>query len=146
MARRNRLHSLQQLADFQEAESARRVAERQKSLSGEEQRLQQIAGYLEDYLQQTGRHRGLTSVAAIQSGRHFLERLRGAVNQQHAVVETHRHQVEQQTVAWKAARVRAKALHKLAERRAEAEFERSERREQVRLDEVAGKQFQPGKS
>ncbi|MEO7385733.1 MAG: flagellar export protein FliJ [Gammaproteobacteria bacterium] len=136
MARRNRIETLQRLAGHTEAESARRLAERLRALDTEERRLQQIRTYLAEY--STGGNTGSAmTIGSLRSGRGFLERLREAVDAQRGTVETQRQQVEHQTIQWRAARTRTRSLEKLRERQLRDEREVHDRREQVRLDEIA---------
>jgi flagellar FliJ protein len=134
VAKRSRIETLQRLAGHTEAENARRLADRLRSLDAEERRLQQIRGYLAEYA--TGQQPAMT-IGNLRSNRGFLERLRSAVDDQRGTVETQRHQVEQQTEQWRAARSRSRSLAKLGERLEAKEQERRDRREQTRLDEIA---------
>ncbi|MEO7386763.1 MAG: flagellar FliJ family protein, partial [Gammaproteobacteria bacterium] len=59
------------------------------------------------------------------------------VDAQRGTVETQRQQVEHQTIQWRAARTRTRSLEKLRERQVRDEREIHDRREQVRLDEIA---------
>jgi flagellar export protein FliJ len=155
VAKRGRIEVLQRLAGHTEAENARRLAERLRSLDTEERRLQQIRGYLAEYAQVTGQRRGPLSqnagnsppamtIGSLRSNRGFLERLRNAVDEQRGTVETQRHQVEQQTVHWRTARARTRSLEKFGERLLQQEQERKDRREQTRLDEIGYARSGPG--
>ncbi len=149
MAQRNRIQMLQRLAGHTEAENARRLAERLRSLDVEERRLQQIHGYLAEYTRPPGQsgpngiapgggHAPRTmTIGSLRSSRGFLERLRAAVDEQRGTVEIQRQQVEQQTIQWRSARARTRSLEKLDERLDQQEQERRDRREQIRLDEIA---------
>lgn len=147
MAKRDRIGTLQRLASHTEAESARRLADRLRTLDVEERRLQQIRSYLADY---TGgvaggpaagigakAATGAMTISSLRSNRGFLERLRNAVDEQRGTVEIQRRQVEQQTAHWRTARSRTRSLGLLGERQAEAERERQDRLEQAAMDELA---------
>ena len=136
MGRRKRLKSIEQVAEYAEAASARQLAERLRALNTEERRLEQLAGYLAEYEQQARGAQRATSLGALRSRRSFIERLRGAVTEQHGVVETQRCQAEQQTGQWRAARAHSLAMQRLGERVDQRERERRERREQATLDEI----------
>jgi flagellar FliJ protein len=146
--RRNRIDTLQRLASHTEAENARRLADRLRALDTEERRLQQIRAYLAEYGEaaapgrsgspvRSGAGAQSMTIGRLRSNRGFLERLRHAVDEQRATVETQRHQVEQQTRLWHTARARRRSLEKLGERLQQQEQVRSDRREQVQLDEIA---------
>ncbi len=148
VAKRGRIEVLQRLAGHTEAENARRLAERLRSLDTEERRLQQIRGYLAEYGMASGQKRSALpegadrsppamTIASLRSNRGFLERLRNAVDEQRGTVEIQRHQVEQQTQNWRVARARTRSLEKFGERLLKQEQERQDRREQTRLDEIA---------
>jgi len=137
VAKRDRIATLQRLAGHTEAENARRLAERLRALDTEERRLQQIRGYLAEYAQSGNSQPASMTISSLRSGRGFLERLRDAVNEQRGTVETQRHQVDQQTLQWRAARARTRSLEKLGEHLGQQDQERRDRREQHRLDEMA---------
>lgn len=136
MARRNRLESLQRLAEFAEAESSRHLAERLRALDGEERRLAQIRTYLAEYAGQAGRDRRPMTLEELRGRRGFVERLRDAADAQQTLAERKRLEAEQQTARWRQARSRNLALQRFGERLEERERERQARREQARLDEI----------
>lgn len=152
MAKRDRIGTLQRLASHTEAENARRLAERLRTLDLEERRLQQIRTYLAEYTgaapgTTTGTTTGTTAGAGADTGamtishlrstRGFVERLRNAVDAQRGTVERQRQLVNQQTAQWRAARSRTRSLELLGERRDEVERERQARRDQAAMDELA---------
>lgn len=142
MQRRNRLTPLRKLAAFNESDNARRLADRLRTVQIEEQRLLQISGFLTEYEQHAAAIRGSVGVRSLQTARQFVERLRAAVAEQKASTETQRQLAEQQAVAWRAARARAKSLERLEQRAEDDERDRRDRREQVTLDEIARDQAQ----
>ena len=85
MARRDRIGTLKRLASHTEAESARKLAERLRSLDMEERRLQQIRSYLADYAGGTAGTSAMT-FGSLRSNRGFIERLRNAVDDQRGTV------------------------------------------------------------
>ena len=137
MAKRDRIATLQRLASHTEAENASRLAERLRALDTEERRLQQIRGYLAEYAQSGQSQPTSMTISSLRSSRGFLERLRDAVNEQRAAVESQRQQVDQQTLQWRAARARTQSLEKFGEHLEREEKDRRDRREQNRLDEMA---------
>lgn len=137
MVKRDRILALQRLASHTEADNARRLAERLRSLDAEEHRLQQISGYLAEYTRSGGTAAASVTIRSLRSGRSFLERLCAAVEEQQGTVEFQRRKVAEQTDQWQAARQRTRSLDKLSERLGEQDQERRDRREQSRLDEIA---------
>jgi len=156
VAKRSRIATLQRLASHTEAENARRLAERLRALDVEERRLQQIRGYLAEYGHPMNQKRDgfpeqaasssppAMTISSLRSNRGFLERLRNAVDEQRGTVETQRRQVELQTQSWRIARARARSLEMLGERLQKQHQEHRERREQARLDEIAGSRHGSG--
>jgi flagellar protein FliJ len=136
MRKRTTLQTLQLLAEYAEAEHSRKLSEKMRTLTSEERRLGQITGYLAEYEQQGRGQQKPTFLGALRGRRNFVERLRGAVVEQHGLVELHRNQAEEHMSQWRAARARALAMQRLGERQAEQEQERLDRREQANLDEM----------
>jgi flagellar FliJ protein len=137
VAKRDRILALQRLAGHTEADNARRLAERLRALDAEELRLKQISGYLAEYSESSKASAATVTIRSLRSGRGFLERLCAAVDEQQGTVEFQRRKVAEQTGQWQAARARTRSLEKLGERLGEQDKERRDRREQVRLDEIA---------
>jgi flagellar export protein FliJ len=137
MARHDRLQSLEQLAAFEEAQGARRLAERLQSVAVEEERLRQVRAYLDEYASRAVATGPAMTPGALLDGRRFVTRLRTAVTQQEAVVDRERDQADQQAAAWRAARARRLAFARLRERQAAAEAGQRDRQEQRVQDEIA---------
>ena len=128
-----KLKPVRTLADSDAMDSSRLVATARDALDTEQQRLDQLREYLNEY--QTMASSGRTAME-ISTRRDFVNRLRKALEQQTEVVERHRAELEKQLDVWKDARARSMALNRLAERADQAERERSERRDQHRMDEI----------
>jgi flagellar FliJ protein len=137
VAKRDRIVALQRLAGHTEADNARRLAERLRTLTAEEHRLAQISGYLAEYTQSSPGAQASVTIRSLRSGRGFLERLCAAVDEQRGTVDYQRQKVEQQTQQWREARARTRSLEKLAERLGAQDQEGRDRREQGRLDEIS---------
>ena len=129
----NRLRPVRTLADNDALNSSRRVADSRDALETEQQRLEQLQGYLQEYQAMANESRTASEIA---SRRDFLKRLRDAVAQQLEVVERHRLELEHELDTWKDARARSLALNRLAERADRAEREKEDRRDQHRMDEI----------
>ena len=137
VAKRDRILALHRLASHTEADSARRLAERLRSLDAEEHRLKQISSYLAEYTESGRTAPASITIRSLRSGRGFLERLCAAVDEQRGTVDYQRQKAEQQTQQWREARARTRSLEKLGERLAAQDQERRDRREQGRLDEIS---------
>ena len=137
VAKRDRILALHRLASHTEADNARRLAERLRSLDAEEHRLNQISSDLAEYTESGRTAPAGVTIRSLRSGRGFLERLCAAVDEQQGTVEFQRRKAAEQTGQWQAARARARSLEKLSDRLGEQEQERLDRREQNRLDEIA---------
>jgi flagellar export protein FliJ len=133
----DRLQSLEQLAGFEEAQGARRLAEGLRSVAREEDRLRQVQAYLDEYARRSVATGPALGTAALLDGRRFVGRLRAAVVQQAAVVAREREQADQLATAWRAARARRLAFVRLRERQAAARREERDRQEQRIQDEIA---------
>jgi flagellar FliJ protein len=136
VSRPDRLATLERLAAFEATQAARLVAERQRGVVAEEERLRQLEGYLHDYARRDTTP-GVTTVAALTATRRFLDRLREAAGRQREAVRQAREQAEAAAMRFRAARARREALARLRERAAAAAAGRRAQREQRRLDELA---------
>ncbi len=144
VAKRDRIATLQRLASHTEAGNARQLAERLRAMDAEERRLQQIRGYLAEYSLGSSQPKAQT-IGSLRSSRGFLERLRSAVDEQRGAVETQRQLVDAQTLQWRAARARTRSLERLGEHLGLQEREVRDRREQIRLDEIANVRSTPAR-
>lgn len=130
------LPTLKRLASRTQDSHARQLALAQTQARREEERLQQIAGYLADYRQLLQPASASLTPAELASRRGFVDRLGRALSDQQGTVARCQQAVASEQQRWEAARTQARAIERLAERREEsAETERA-RREQRQLDEV----------
>ena len=135
MRKRRSLESLQKLAEYAADAASRDVIERLRSLRNEESRLGQLQSFLGDYEKLLRDGRGI-NVARLRGRRDFVDRLNSAIGRQGDVVRNHEDQYSQNVDRWRGARTRSLALQRYAQRLADMETERRERREQATLDEV----------
>lgn len=142
MMRRNRLKTLERMAEHAKAEAARALAARLQRLRAEEQRLAQINAYLGDYQRPPAAGQA-TGVAGLQSQANFLARLREAVKAQHGVVAAERQTSDRMAAHWRDARAHHLAMAQLGERQARQAATAAARREQRELDEIAARR-KPG--
>jgi len=140
MRKKKNLQSLETLAEGRETRWQRHVSGQLKSLQAEEQRLRQLHSYIEDY-NDTPTGRGSQSIMAMRSQRHFVDRLRAAVDQQVATVDGKRAAAEQGMQRWKEERSKRLAIQKFAERQQREVDRQRERRAQAQLDEVGRNSF-----
>ncbi len=137
MRRRKPLTTLQRLAEFGADAASRDVGQRLRALRAEEERLQQINGYLQQYERLAMDAGSSLTVAAITGRRQFTARLREAANRQRQAVTEEETRYQQQVERWRGARAEALALQRFNQRIRERENEHRERLEQRLLDEIA---------
>lgn len=144
MPKRNKhnksLDSLETLAHGRETRWQRHVSSQLSSLQKEEQRLQQLHKYVEEYnapLHARGSH----SIMAMRTQRQFVDRLKAAVKQQNQTVADKRDAAERGLQRWKLERSKRLAIQKYSERQRLSEQKLRERRDQAGLDEVGRNGF-----
>lgn len=136
MPRRKPLLAIQRLAEHGADAASREVGARLRALRAEEERLRQVAGFLEHYERlTTGGGAGMT-LGTLQGRRQFAARLREATDRQRQAVRAEETRYHDQVERWRAARAQALALQRFNERIRQAEHEHAERREQAALDEM----------
>ena len=141
MRKKRNLDSLQTLAHGRETRWQRHVSSQINNLKSEEQRLEQLHDYVEEYNAPLNQRRGGQSILAMRSQRMFVDRLKDAVRQQSQTVAEKRAATEQGIQRWKQERSRRMAIEKFTERQ-QAEINRQrDRRSQAALDEVGRNGF-----
>jgi len=134
------LDSLETLAHGRETRWQRHVSSQLNSLQQEEQRLQQLHQYVEEY--NAPLHgRSSQSIMAMRSQRQFVDRLKDAVKQQNQTVAQQRELAERGMQRWKLERSKRLAIQKYGERQRQTELKQRERRDQANLDEVGRNGF-----
>ncbi len=141
MRKKRNLNSLETLAQGRETRWQRHVSSQLNNLQAEEQRLEQLHGYVEEYNGPLNNHRGSQSILAMRSQRQFVDRLKDAVKQQSQTVAERRTAAEQGIQRWKQERSKRMAIQKFATRQREAEERQQERRDQALQDEVGRNGF-----
>jgi len=140
MTRSKRIQPVVRIAENREQDAARVLGESLKQLEAQEQRLQELTLYRDEYTRRFQNHAGGGMVPArMQDFRAFLVQLNQAIDQQRDVVERVRRESEQCRHQWLDQRTRAKALDKVVERYQREELRDADRREQKLLDEFAGR-------
>ncbi len=138
MNRSDRLQPVARLADKQQESAARALGEARQSQQSEEQRLQELLVYREEYVvdfQRRGRA-GLTGVD-LQRFQQFLGQIDKAIEQQHQRIRGALVQVEQRTGQWQQRATKAKAINNAVGQFAQAESLQADKREQAIQDDRA---------
>lgn len=138
----DRLKLIIELAERRERQAAAQLGQIRDRQAAEEQRLQELQGYRDEY---HGTRRpemqGGMSAAQLVNFKQFAGRLHSAVGQQQQVLEQFARECERLEQRWRHARSRRVALEKLRVRYQEQEARRREKREQHLNDEHAARVF-----
>jgi len=141
MARKNPFESLQTLAKGRETRWQRSAGQQLRALQTEQQRLEQLHNFAEEYSTAPAAPDTSQSILAVRGQRQFVDRLRDAVGQQQQTVATRHAAAEREVAEWRQARAKRMALDKFVERRREAETRKRDRSQQRALDEVGNRTF-----
>ena len=141
MSRSKRLQVIQTLADREEAITSRKVADKLFDLQVEEQRLEQLSTYLDEYRALASNDPDVADITTIRNRREFVERLQICVRQQRDLVESLCEQLEAQMEEWNTTRSKSKSIQRFSERRADETRDTEARKEQAILDEIGRLQF-----
>ncbi len=141
MSRSKRLQVIQTLADREEAITSRKVADKLFDLQVEEQRLEQLSTYLDEYRALASNDPDVADIATIRARREFVERLQICVQQQRDLVESLCEQLETQMEEWNTTRSKSKSIQRFNERQADEMRDTEARKEQAILDEIGRLQF-----
>lgn len=134
-----RLIPIQRLAQKREDDQARQLAEQQKALDTQEQRLQELRRYADEY---SALPSTTTLTPALLSNRRaFVEKLDTAVLQQSKQVERARGTCDVERARLLLASREVSVLDKLAVSYQAQEKKTAEQRSQKELDDHAGRQF-----
>ncbi len=131
---RQRLKPLQQLAEEREQLHARELAERQRTLAAQEQRLTEITRYAQEYARLAP---GLVDPALLANRRAFIEKLDTALVQQRQHVESAREGCESGRARLVRASRDVAVLDRLAAGYMARELRTAELRAQRELDDHA---------
>ncbi|MFN2308639.1 MAG: flagellar export protein FliJ [Gammaproteobacteria bacterium] len=136
MTRSKRMQPVVEVTALREREAARRLGELLQREQADEQRLQELTQYRDDYTRQFASGTSL-GAARLQDYRIFLGRLNQAIVQQQAVVERARQACAAQRAHWLALQTRVQALDKVVTRYRDRERSDQDRREQGESDQRA---------
>lgn len=142
MKKSQRLIPVLRLEQMREQESARAFSQAQIKLRAEQQKLEQLLGYHEDYRNQLAlQHKSGVNIERLQSYQGFLSRLALAIKQQEAQIKLVQGQVRQSREHWFEQRNARKVMDKLIAKYRQREGLEEGRREQAELDELVQASF-----
>lgn len=139
MTRSKRLQPVAEVTRHRERDAAKRLGRSQQSLNEQQERLQELKGFREQY-----QHRyqealvgNRLAAASIQEYQAFLQRLDQAIQQQQQMVTAGARDYETCRRQWLESRCRAGAIDKVVERHRTQERQQRERNEQFETDDRA---------
>lgn len=137
MKRSDRLTPIRDLARGRERDAGLALAELQRRLTEQEQQLEQLRNFREEYV--SGRPPGLGTTDAVRLANYgaFLGRLNEAIREQEKRVTEARHEATRLAQAWRERRAETTALDRAAERMHADERRAADRHEQREQDELA---------
>jgi len=141
MRKKRNFESLQTLAHGRESRWQRHVSSQLSNLQTEEQRLQQLHNYVDEYNRPVADRRDSQSILAMRSQRQFVDRLKDAVKRQSQTVADKRAAADQGIRQWKHERSKRLAIQKFSERQQAIADKLRDRRSQAVLDEVGRNGF-----
>ncbi|MGC3979894.1 MAG: flagellar export protein FliJ [Steroidobacteraceae bacterium] len=138
MKRADRLEPVQKIVDDTERRMAEHYAAAERLLNANEQKLQELTSYRNDYTEgfarRAGGGMGARDLVDYQA---FMVRLNEAIKQQSQVVNNAKRDCELQRTRWREAAQRAKALGHVIERWQHEELRAADKRDQRETDERA---------
>jgi len=141
MARKKPLASLQALAQGHEARWQRNLSAKLKALEVEQQRLEQLTRFAQEYDAKSADKLNSQSILAVRGRRQFVDRLRDAVGQQRKAVAVQQAAADRDLVNWQQARAKRRALDKYADRQVDDAARRRDRNAQRLLDEMGNRTY-----
>ncbi len=135
MTRTRRLQPVVEHTDQQEKRALQELAQSQAMYEVEQQRLQQLRDYKQDYLARGKTDSGTVSPIQLQEFNRFLQQLDTTIEHQLELVELRQRELEKKRLCWRDRRIDSKVLHKAVERIRRQELREQERSEQKSLDE-----------
>ncbi len=136
MSRTKGLQTVQTLAKSTETMRSRVVSDQRHALREEQQRLEQLEQYRNEYQVMSSRPEQGVGIHFIRGRRGFVQKLNEAIDNQRQVIARASEQLEAYMVHWREARAKALSLEKFAERIEAEENRRVARREQAELDDI----------
>lgn len=137
MSRSRRMKPVQELVDSRERDAGRALSDARARLAEQEERLEQLLEYRDEYLASGSPGLGTTDTVRLANRSVFLDRLNEAIREQRGRLERAREAAEQSADAWRETRVEAAAIGRAVDRFRQDERRAEERSEQREQDELA---------
>jgi flagellar FliJ protein len=144
MKKSQRLGSILDLAENREKDAISVFGKQNRKVESMRHNLENLQGFRGNYTERF-RQSGETgiSVKQMQEYRVFLEKISGVIQEQEQALEREELELERARLAWEGAHRHALGMQKLVDKARGEERQREERREQVELDERAGRKAAP---
>lgn len=140
MTRSKRIHSVVRIARNKEHDAAVVFGESQTRLQQEQQRLQELISYREEYSGRVNAPGGEgLSGARMNEHRMFLNRLNTAIDQQNELIRKLENVLENDRAEWLSKHQRTQALGKVEDRYRREEHQHREKQEQKESDDFSGR-------
>lgn len=139
--RSQRLLPVLQLAQRREETAARQLAQATQRQRDEEQKLQELMRYLDEYAAGWPVGGRLLHVSELQNRSGFMQRLEQAVRQQQGALQQAVQQLEQARQAWRDQYLRRQNLARLIDQAKASEERFAENRQQRTFDDQAGRRI-----
>ncbi len=137
MVRSERMRPVARLAETKESEAAKALADATARLAEQQQRLDDLTAYRDEYTARFKETSGLgVSAARFQQFQRFLASLGEAIEQQRRVVDSARRLLEERRRLWQGARSKTKALESVVEKYQQEEALAAGRKEQKEIDDL----------
>ena len=138
MSKSERMKPVKRIADIREPDAAKVVAKYQQTLVAQQQRLDELNNYRDEYIQtmQASGSEGI-SVVKLRQYQNFLAKLNAAIEEQKRVVLHAEHNLEQKRQQWGHTRGKKKALGKVIQQYRQDEQRQQTKKEQKESDEQA---------
>lgn len=139
MKKSERMQVLVDISQRKEEEVAKLLAKDQARLQQDQQKLQELKEYADQYDQQ----RNLLGLSPYLTTnyQHFVERLQQAIQQQAMQVKRSQQQVNMSMKRWQDARAKTKGMDWLKDKSVQEEVAAADKQEQKQIDEFASRMF-----
>lgn len=139
MAQRNsakRLDSVIRIAEDEERKAFADLAKCREEIQGQEQKLEELIEYREEYHQDMRQTGDSAMIQQIQNRYSFLQKLEQAIGGQQQQISSWSEQEARLQKVWMEKRVRCRALNKATEQRLAQQLREEGRREQKQADDL----------
>lgn len=143
MTRSKRIRPVVEIVENRERDAAQALGLCRKNVAEQEQRLQELLQYRDEYNQRLLHHTGQGMDARkLHEYQIFLSRLNQAIEQQQQAVHQAVAQCDEKNRHWMEKRSHARAIGKVEQRYRSQEQHEAEKREQKEMDEHALRRYQ----